>query len=210
MNTTAIWLIVLGILILALIGVGVFVYVSGKTTSIPPCPQGWDESTGCHYVQENYADASIATPNTPLYIGDFENNPSDPGPALCEPMWYAIRYVRQSDGGYGPLGAWTTIPVQAGATTLPCPPSGCGTNVAIGPASCNANRAVMGTTSPLQYSIIDGYWANVHRQTGTFDSTSEGDIVGVLIAPFSSYDLTSAISDVIYNPYSPTPCAGCT
>lgn len=146
-------------------------------------------------VKETSKDPSIPTPSNQLYLVSFTYNSAD-GYPYCKPMWYAIRMVRLSDGKYGDMGPWTSIPVQSGATRQPCLPGGCSEEVLTGPASCNANRPVVGTPDELPRTLKEGYVANVHRQVGTFDQSSEGEIVGMLI-PFVGLGVKYSWTDLL-------------
>lgn len=200
----------------ALFLVGVFVLLVGAylvwrylLTSTPPNPCGnlpgsWVRPN-CWWVNERYADSTIPAPTQQVYLGAFSEDPSLPGGPLCTPMWYAFRYVRISDGGYSSLSPWSGT-IYAGAPTLPCAPSGsCGQ----GSNTCTFNRPTLVTIETLPFTVADGYLLNLHRQTGTFDPNSEGQIVGNLILVPSSLG-TSFWSDVNYNPNLPgVTCPGC-
>lgn len=215
---------ILSLITLILIALFIWVFVFLKNPPQIPCPAGWDKN--CSYILEKYYDESIdVTKPLPLYLGDFEFKVGE-GPPLCKPMWYAFRYVRLNDGGFGSLGPWTDKPVFANAPTngqncnLPCPGQNCpvdqdGNSKYCGPVSCNFNHPVMGTVDDLGYSSQkDGVYANVHRYIGTDDTTpppigEEGEIVGILL-PSSSYALKSMIVDVLYNPNTQgATCSGC-
>lgn len=87
----------------------------------------------CISVKEKYSDDKIIKPTPIPYLTGFSSSLGS-GPAFCLPVWYAYRYVRNSDGGYGPLSAWTgsnfssnpntPMAIYAGATALPCAPYG--------------------------------------------------------------------------------------
>jgi hypothetical protein len=141
-------------------------------------------------------DPTITTPSQNLYLLQFTFDPMG-GPRCCKKMWYSFRYVN-TDGRYGALGTWTTIPVYAGAKTLPCiPPTPpkleCGLRcvlpggrtgpcVPTGNDSCNSNRPVVGVVNELDYQVNKGQWyAVIHRQTDQFDPTSEGTPIGFLL-----------------------------
>lgn len=165
----------------------------------------------CVNIIETEYDKSIVQPLQPLYLGDFSFDPHLQGGPICYPLYYAFRYVRMSDGKYGPLSNWTTIPVQSGANTLPCVPnSQCQT----GRTTCNNNRPTIVTIDALDYSMADGYALNLHRQIGSLDPTNEGDIVGMLLAinkdSPDGNGFTSHWVDVLFNQNSQGQiCRGC-
>jgi hypothetical protein len=164
-----------------------------------PLPNGW-QRPNCDYVTENYNDTSIASPLSTMYLGDFYFSEGGASGGFCIPTYYAYRYVRISDGGYGPLSAWSA-PIRSGACTLPCyPPPGstapqsswCATDGILvgdqtdsnGYSTLSYNTPVMVVMDaiPLPYSNIDSYVLNVHRYVGLIppSSTDEGQIVGVM------------------------------
>jgi hypothetical protein len=206
---------ILGISILVLLIIGIGVWFLPKY--VPPAGCGnlssqWARPN-CVFLTESYSDSSIPTPTPSLYLGSFsqDSSPSVGGPC-CTPMWYAFRYVRLSDGGYGPLSEWTTVPVQAGASTLPWATGA--PNQSVGTATCMFNHPVIVTTQPLDLSYTDGYILNLHRQVGTPPgATSEGQIVGALINSGKTnpgFWYTSSWNDILY-PTNTTGsrCIGC-
>ena len=180
----------------------------------------WLNGPDCLSIEEKYKDPSIPAPSASLqpYLSKFSFVDGVPGGAFCIPAWYAFRYVRNSDGGYGPLSQWSgydptqpdTVPMAifACAPNLPCmkpsPNSGPGScsaiGVSTGQASSGFNKPTIALTAPIDFDIkngnADGYTLNVHRQTGLKDGTkvtsfnpkSEGIIVGM----FSVYPPTQS------------------
>ncbi len=195
-----VWYIILSIIALVLIGFGIVVALM-KQPSLNNCGRAGPEyiRPQCVSINELYADSTVPTPSQPIYLLKFTYDPSAAslGGPPCNPLWYAYRYVRTSDGGYGPLSSWTTQPIYAGSPNPPCVPvtgqppnnwcslngiaTGCGSG-----GSSTFNEPVVGTTGTLELSLADGYVLNLHRQVGTFDPTSEGQLVGQLIAPSRS------------------------
>lgn len=213
-----IWIAIVFLILLIGISVGVFVYYKVKETGGgndgPKCNQS-QMSSNCLYYQEKYADSSITTPTQQLYLGQFTYS-QGAGDALCQPMWYAFRYVRQSDGGYSALSPWIQSPVFAGACTLPCAPSVCGTPQ-VPPNgrpqdSVTYNAPTIVTVSPLDYPLdllsSSGatYVANVHRYVGVTppSATEEGTIIGMLEPQPqpNPNGFTAVIPDVFSNPGS--------
>lgn len=183
-----------------------------------PFPPDWSRPD-CLYLNMGYADPSIPTPTPALYLGDFAYS-QGAGPALLYPMWYAFRYIRESDGGYGPLSEWTTLPIYAGAETLPCyPPVGgssskgsssddCSSDgIPTGYATVTFNEPVLVTTVPLDLTIADGYYAIVYRYIGNDSPAPNPSILGTPVGyliPIESntHGWTSYFLDVAYNPLS--------
>lgn len=87
----------------------------------------------CLWVKETFYDKNIPAPTPQIYLGGFEYSQGS-GPPFCSPVWYAYRYVKNSDGRYGPLSKWSgynpknpdAVPaaIFAGANSnlLPCAP----------------------------------------------------------------------------------------
>lgn len=164
---------------------------------VPKSPQnGCDNAPpewvrpNCVYVQEKYLDDTIPGPKQNLYLGSFTYSQSIQGGPLCDPTYYAFRYVRMSDGGYSKMSPWMTIPVQSGANNLPCYPTDplnvdqCkAVGITTGSQSCSFNRPEIVTVDDLDLSMKEGYVLNLHRQIGKLNPDSEGDTVGFLIAP---------------------------
>jgi hypothetical protein len=160
----------------------------------------------CQSVQEKFKDSTIPRPTPIAYMTNFIYIK---GVApYCAPVWYAFKYVRNSNGGYGPLSKWTgtnpliseedqiPMPIYSGAKVFPCPPGGC--KFAVGNGSCSFNQpslTLFGTPDvDVKFNSDDGYTLNVHRQVGSgfdklgnplgFDPNNEGDIVGsFIVAP---------------------------
>lgn len=207
-----IWIAIVFLILLIGISVGVYAFYKLKKSSSdkPRCNTSQQDSE-CVYYLEKYPDSSITTPGQTLYLGAFSYS-RGAGPALCQPMWYAFRYVRQSDGGYGPLSDWTPAsqPIFAGSCNLPCAPKVCGSTL-VPPtgnshASVTYNAPQVVTVSTLDYPLYQGYVANIHRYVGT-DPTipppagTEGTIIGTLeTVSSSSHGFTSQFIDVLFNP----------
>ena len=213
-HTSHTWLwIVLGIIIVIAIIITIILVVHHfepphKPFSPPP---------------EKYLDTSISTPTQQLYLSNFQYNPNLNTYPWCVPTWYAIRYVRVSDGGYSQLGPWTptTSPVQSGNTSLPCYDTtndgytnNCtfttiNNSILVNPDTCNFNQVTIGTPSPLTYSIEQGYYANIHRQSGTFNPDSQGMIIGILTPDTGTF--VGSWEDVLYPPNTQdVTCSNCT
>lgn len=184
----------LGLVFLGLVAFAVWVaLLPSPRPGRPPIPDGFDPSG--RYVLEKYLDPSLETPTVKLYLGDFQRSAALPNPnPWCTPTWYAVRYVRQRDGGYSALGPWTDLPVQAGvdAEDLPCPNGVCAGSIASGEDACRYNMPIVGNVDPLRYNYEsdpgDPVWANVHRRTTPprYDAAGqpdgdEGEIIGYLI-----------------------------
>lgn len=211
-----IWVAIVFLILLIGISIGVYVYYKMKAagSNKPNCDTSKQDNE-CLYYLEKYSDPSITTPDQTLYLGSFSYS-QGAGPALCQPMWYAFRYVRQSDGGYGQLSHWTTLPIFAGSCNLPCAPSStsgsgsCGTALVPPPnnsqASITYNAPQVVTVSALDYPLYQGYVANVHRYVGTDPNTpppegTVGTIVGTLQpVSFNSNGFTGQLIDVVFNP----------
>ena len=152
MNILVITLVVVLIASIAFAG-----YVWYLVTSSPPLPP-------FQLPPESYADNTISKPKTPLnllgYASALESQP------WCVPTWYAYRFVRLSDGGYGPLSVWS------------------------GPfASCSPtdNMINVGILTSMEYDITSDYRPVVHRQTGSIDITNQGTPVFELIGSNSGH-----------------------
>lgn len=164
-------------------------YLSQPTTGVAPM-QGWVNEGTTTYVAESYYDPTISTPTQQLYLGKFDYNSDSTFPPRCLSTYYAIRYVRPSDGGYSTMGPWMEYPVIAGATTLPCPPNGCSSSVWTGCNGKQNNNVYVGTPDSLTYDPFsvsgssDPIYANIHRYSGATrpaDGTDPGSqIIGVL------------------------------
>ena len=201
-----IWIAAVFLILLIGISVGVYAFYKLKKSSSGIHCNTSQQDTNCIYYLEKYADSTITTPLQSLFLGSFSYS-RGAGPALCQPMLYAFRYVRQSDGGYGPLSPWTTLPIFAGSCNLPCAPKVCGTSL-VPPAgnsqaSITYNSPQVVTVSNLDYPLYQGYVANIHRYVGTSPplSGTEGTIIGTL-EPIGSNSngFTSQFNDVLFNP----------
>lgn len=142
-------------------------------------PAGF-ENCGLNVI-EKYLDPSITAPSNQLVLSSFSKDNAMGSYPWCTPTWYALRFVRLSDGGASELGPWTDLPVIAGNTNFP------GRSYS---NTCGFNKPFLGTEDDLLYHYDNSdpnlrIFANVHRQEGQFDPMSEGTIVGMLI-PSSS------------------------
>lgn len=175
---------------------GVIFVVAGIIFHYMPTPQKCDpggcitskNSPGCSYQPEISPDPTLPVPTAQPYLGGFGSSPGG-GPPFCSGVWYAYRYVTPS-GGFSPLSPWTgsslsnpslpPLPIYAGSTTLPCPPTplGCQDWGITPQNTCSSNIPMIVLISPLP-NLPQGTVLNVHRQSGPiFDPTSEGTIVG--------------------------------
>lgn len=202
MNKSIVFWILLILSIILFIFAFICFMLKGPSNNICQNMPGLWQKPNCVNVMEKKMDLSIPKPKQKIYIGQFSYDPNLAGGPVCFPMYYAFRYVRISDGSFGPLSDWTTIPVYAGAKTLPCIDTKC-SNVPLGKDSCNFNRPVMVTIDPLDLAMVDGYVLNLHRQSGGFDPSDEGEIVGILLAASrdqpNGSGWTSSWVDVIFN-----------
>jgi hypothetical protein len=220
--STAVFLIVLLVLIICF---SIYVVYSNNTQSnnsgsAPSCPASMSNNN-CIFANESYFDSTILNPQNAksvynsdgivMYLGDFINNKDTQMLPPCQPTWYAFRYVRLNDGGYGPLSVWNG-PVYSGAPQLPCYPlSGTsgnnltcgGTLIQTGSSSCQFNQPTLITMDTLQYDTYSGdYIANVHRYIGTSltdipTPEDEGTIIGNLLQiPTNQVGWTSFWVDV--------------
>ena len=216
--------IILAILGLVLIGLAIYVFVMPYPSSCkvgcglaPPYLNG----PQCLSVIETTLDPTIPAPTPIPYMVGF-NQSSGLGPPYCYPVWYAYRYVRNSDGQYGPMSPWTgggNVAIYAGAATLPCPPQGCAAfNVPVGTSTCTFNEPMIGILQAPSVPVnsADGYTLNVHRQLGRiqhgqatgFDPTSEGDIVGSINVIPGNNGITGSFVDTM-NPKVTTASSCC-
>ena len=201
----------LAVIAIAVIIIGIYLYytVTHPPSGVSPCvdpatnqpyPPGW-QRPNCDYVTEDTYDASINTPEAELYLGDFYYSEGSSSGGFCLPTYYAYRYVRVSDGSYGPLSSWSP-PIQSCACELPCyPPTPTtpddqrcsvdgiplGDQLDIhGNETCAYNTPVMVVMEQIQtpYNDTNLYAINVHRYSGLSppSPTEEGEIVGVLYA----------------------------
>lgn len=123
------------------IGVAAYFYFMTDPAKSKKCAFGcnltaqrapWMNGPDCISVEEKVFDASIPAPNQMPYLSDFSYS-AGAGNAFCNPAWYAFRYVRNSDGAYGPLSPWsgtdptkpkdTPLAIYGCASQLPCIPS---------------------------------------------------------------------------------------
>jgi len=125
------------------IGVAAYFYFMKDPRDSEQCAYGCDQTAirspwlngpDCLSVKETTLDSSIPMPTQIPYLSNFRFSPGA-GYAFCSPAWYAFRYVRNSDGAYGPLSEWsgtdlaggtpngTPLAIYACATKLPCVPS---------------------------------------------------------------------------------------
>jgi hypothetical protein len=211
------WYILLFILAFLFLGLGTFIhFVEVPKSCAFGCAAAPSYMNGpdCISVNEVYLDGTIPSPTPIPYLGNFEYS-AGAGSAFCLPVWYAFRYVRNSDGGYSALSPWTgqssvggsiafPLAIYAGATTLPTVP-----NQTI-PSACNLNQPTIILNQPLDFDVnygaADGYTLNVHRQVGYmsngaaagFNPTSEGTVVGsFVVSPASTFFI-----DAVFNPNS--------
>jgi hypothetical protein len=213
--STSTWLIIFLVLslIIFVVVLGLYYFLNKKNVDVGCTGMSGEwQRPYCVNIIETELDLSIPKPQQKLYLGDFSYDPNLQGGPICSPMYYAFRYVRESDGKYGPLSNWTTVPVQSGATNLPCVSNS--VTCQTGKATCNNNRPVIVTVESLDYAMSDGYILNLHRQIGTLDTTNEGDIVGMLLAVNKDSPdgngFTSHWVDVMFNPNSRGQiCRGC-
>jgi hypothetical protein len=227
--------IFVGVVVVALIFVGVYLYLTVKHSNgggidscidpatNQPFPPGW-QRPNCDYVTEDTFTTAIAAPQAELYLGDFYYSVGAASGGFCLPTYYSYRYVRISDGAYGPLSAWSP-PIQSCACSLPCYPPTQSTPVdqrcsvdgillgdqldIHGNETCSYNTPVLVVMEPIPtpYNDTSSYAINVHRYSGVTppSDTEEGEIVGVLFA-FPSPDTTGwcgKFTDVLYSVSSP-------
>jgi hypothetical protein len=188
------------------------------------CPAGFNPSN-CYYATESYLDASMPNPQTApntfnnqgikIWLGDFQYS-EGAGPAVCQPVYYAIRYVRLSDGGYSQLGEWNG-PIFSGTIAgldindIPCYPNSANTSDESTYCSFDGitngatfNMPTLVTIDPLQVTFQDGYVVNLHRYIGTSatdvpTSSDEGTIVAYML-PYptpTQEGFTSMANDVL-------------
>lgn len=227
------WVIFFSVLFLIFAGLSLYFHFMG----VPEiCKSGcalakerapWLNGPDCLSVVEKYEDKTIPKPTAQPYLRSFvtqgQNYP------FCNPVWYAFRYVRNKDGGYGPLSEWsgynplkptdTPLPIFSGAKTFPCIPVKGSTDscsaigVKTGADSCAFNNPWISLLNKLDFDVNfsspDGYTLNVHRQEANtdkeFDPNDEGDIVGfftVNLKPESPYNIIANFIDAVYNPNS--------
>lgn len=190
------------------------------------CPK-YMNGPQCISVIEKFQDPTIPKPTPLIYQTNFTLAPGG-GPPFCSPVWYAFRYVKNKNGGYGPLSAWSGITdtkstsppnaIYAGNKNPPCISSIC--NFKTGEDSCAFNRPEISLSGKLDLNVLtnnpdDGYTLNVHRQVGTgfdkngnplgYDPTSEGTIVGSFLVTPNDQSFT----DIFFNPNTTTGSSCC-
>ena len=131
---------------LIFIGIAAYFYFMKDPSKNKNCAYGcdlthirapWMNGPDCVSVKEKKFDSSIPAPDQIPYLSKFSYS-SGAGPAFCSPAWYAFRYVRNSDGAYGPLSGWSgtnplkpndvPLAIYACASNLPCIPGSASTN----------------------------------------------------------------------------------
>lgn len=140
-------------------------------------------SSDCSYVQELLLDGSIQAPTEQLHLTKFTSSPS-----LGQPwgvnVWYKYKYVNSKTGEYGKASPWTSTPISAGSTTLPCEAGNCNNIQYSGKDSCRSNLPQL-SVNKLLYPTGSDFYANVHRYvasigSSTPDDSIDGKIVGIL------------------------------
>lgn len=215
------WYVLFSGLSLLCIAIAAYFYFlkDPRTDPSPECAYGcdiakdkapWQNGEKCQSVKETRPDPSIPKPTQIPYLSDFKFVDSNPAQyPFCNPAWYAFRYVRNSDGAYGPLSGWsgtdpskpgdTPMAIYSCATELPCFPNGktdsCSVKgITVGTGSKSFNTPTLALASKItdidlqKWATPEGYSLNIHRQVGyldqdgtvkDFDPTAEGDIVGM-------------------------------
>ena len=227
------WYVLFGILFFIFASLTLYLHFMGlpdtckKGCDLSKIHSPWMNGDQCQYVLEKYEDSTIVKPTLQPYLRRF----TDKGPSypFCNFVWYAFRYVRNKDGGYGPLSNWsgynaskpteTPMPIFSGANTFPCVPvtgvaDSCSQiGVKTGSESLDFNLPTISLVGKFDFDINsnspDGYTLNVHRQVDNdhkgFDPDSEGDIVGSFIVkpkPSGAYNTVAEFIDAFYNPNS--------
>src|SRR5207248_130049 len=106
----------------------------------------------------------------PLYLSSSTSAPSL-GPPLGVNVWYRYVYVKLDTGGYSEPSEWTSSPISAGNTTLPCKSPNCN-GVNTGKNTCQANLIQL-SIDTLDYSLLKGdVYANVHRYVAPLSTTT--------------------------------------
>lgn len=208
------------------IGVAAYFYFMKDPGESEHCAYGCDQAKirapwlngpDCLSVKETVPDSSIPMPSQIPYLSNFRFSPGA-GYAFCNPAWYAFRYVRNSDGAYGPLSEWsgtdptnpsgTPLAIYACATKLPCVPSVGGdpssscaaAGISVGAATTTFNAPTIALVKPpdidTKFSTPDGYTMNVHRQIGYIDGN--GNVVD-----FDPKSEGKVVGFFIENPGSP-------
>lgn len=191
---------------------------------LPPCP-AYLNGPQCASVIEKFKDPTIPKPTPLIYQIGFKYT-NGIGPPFCAPVWYAFRYVKNKNGAYGPLSAWsgtkkdggTPTPIYSGNVNPPCPPTGC--DFPTGSNSCTFNTPKIALSGKLDVDVLgvkleNSYTLNVHRQVGSgfdkegnpqgFDPKSEGDIVGFFIVVPGN----ETFKDLYINPKTTTSTTCC-
>lgn len=218
-----IWIfVIILIIILIVIGVGIAIYIYLKKKNIL-CDQNiFDCNTGS--LLEKKFSSTIKKPSFKLYLYELKIDNMSPYTPLCNPMWYAARYVNMKDGSYGELSDWVG-PIYAGQCDstnsgkntnpiLPCynysKDKGCSQdNILVGVNALYANSLKLCSVGNFDYNASDNYLINIHRKTGTlFDkksieppSDAVEDIVGILL-PTNIENISGIFSDVAKPPSS--------
>ena len=147
------------------------------------------------------------TINTVLDLVDVISD--DTKPNWCVPTYYAHRPVEVSSGKYGDLSPWSLFPVVSS-------PNVRSPNVEIGDKACVTSVVVIGFQAKIDTTVKDIVY-NVHRQVGSLDSESDGEIIGVLnpvaIKIKTGSENTITYNSVIYDSRNPnksyTECNQC-
>jgi hypothetical protein len=191
--------------IIALLAAGIIVIIAGVIFHAVPLPSKCNpggcitnpHAPGCGgSVSEIAPDPSLPAPTAQPYLGGFTAVQGG-GPPFCGGVWYAYRYVTTA-GGYSPLSPWSgsnpanpslpPLPIYGGSANLPCPAGGCAAWGITPTGTCQANNPTIILTDALP-SLPPGITLNVHRQSGvTFDPTSEGIIIGAMLAKANSWN----------------------
>lgn len=159
-------------------------------------------SKDCSFIEETSLDTSLKTPTEPLFLGAFTHAPGMGNPWGAN-VWYRYNYVDGKTGKYSSPSPWTPSPITAGSSTLPCLHGNCSTMKNSGKDSCTSNLATLSLSSPLDYGVSSGIYANVHRYVAPLNNTTPptsntpGKIVGML---------TPSGSSVLFIDTSESPC----
>lgn len=187
-------IIILGIVsLLLMIGIGGAVWwFFIRSPSAPQCKPPSDNltclTTGNLAAIEDKLSKKVETPSQTLIISKFG---AAGGAPWCIPTWYALRYI-DGDGNYGDLGPWSSEVVA-------------GKHVSGG--GCSANLPQLEPENIITFaSQSSGYNTNIHRQYQKLDTSSEGEIVGMLNDEYFYIDQTS--NNPNYD-YIKSVCKGC-
>lgn len=207
------WYVLFTSLMVLCIGIAIYFYFMKDPSKDRSCAYGcdsahiispWINGPGCLSVIETKLDPSIPKPTQIPYLSNFKFVGSIPPlPPFCSPAWYAFRYVRNSDGAYGPLSNWsgsegpngsegpggtspldsTPMAIYACATELPCIPGADGKSscsaarIPVGKSTSSFNAPTLALTKPLDFDIKymtpEGYTLNLHRQVGYIDQNKK-------------------------------------